>query len=251
MKIQNQLIKIVFTFALCMGNMLHAEKVCAQQQNNQLLQQADSLFAAQQYTESSRLYEQLYQQEEVASPAMLLRMAFIQEGLGDYSQSLYYLNEYYLMTYDEEVLSKITTLSEEYNLRGYEFSDIDYIRGFLKQYQYLFIFLLIAVAMVGLAYFVLKGKKYETKPIGFGVSYLLILSLLFYLTNFSPIPSYGIIVDNNTYLMTAPSAGSDVLIVIPEGHRVKVAGWEDIWAKIEWDGQIAYVREDNLRLLKH
>jgi hypothetical protein len=51
--------------------------------------------------------------------------------------------------------------------------------------------------------------------------------------------------------MTAPSAGSDVLIVIPEGHRVKVAGWEDIWAKIEWDGQIAYVREDNLRLLKH
>lgn len=250
MKIQNQSIKIVFTFALCLSNMLYAEKVCAQQQNNQLLQQADSLFEAQQYTESFRLYEQLYREAAVASPAMLLRMAFIQEGLGEYSHALYYLNEYYLMTFDEEVLSKISSLSEEHNLRGYDFSDIDYIRGFLKQYQYLMIFLLIALAMAGIAYFVLRPGL-SSRPYGFGISYLLILALLFYLTNFPVMPDYGIIVDSNTYLMTAPSAGADVLSVIPEGHRVRVSGQEDVWARIEWDGQSAYVRQDNLRLLTH
>jgi len=250
MKIQNPNAKIIFIFALCILNIPCAQKVWAQTQNIQLLQQADSLFAQKQYTESINLYEQLYR-KEMASPAMLLRMAFIQEGLGEYSQSLYYLNEYYLMTFDEEVLSKIATLSEEHNLRGYEFSDIDFIRGFMKQYQYLFIYLLIALTMGGLAYFIFRGKTHASKPYGFGVSYLLILGLLFYFTNFPLLPSYGIIVDNNTYLMTAPSAGSDVLNIVLEGHRVKVAGWEDIWIRIEWDGQIAYIRQDNLRLLKH
>jgi len=249
MKIQRLSTKIVLTFALCISNAFCIQKVYAQQQNDQLLQRADSLFAEQQFTESLKLYEQLYREVEVASPAMLLRMAFIQEGLGEYSQSLYYLNEYYLMTFDEDVLSKITSLSEEHKLRGYEFSDIDYIRGFLKQYQYLFVYFLIALAMAGLAYYVLKASNDTSRPYGFGVSYLLILAFLFYLTNFSALPDYGIIVDSNTYLMTAPSAGSDVLSVVPEGHRVRVAGWEDVWARIEWDGQTAYVRQDNLRLL--
>jgi len=250
MKIQRLSSKIALVFTLCIFNAFCVENVYAQQQNGSRLQRADSLFAEQQYTESLMLYEQLYQEIEVASPAMLLRMAFIQEGLGEYSQSLYYLNEYYLITFDEDVLSKITSLSKEHKLQGYEFSDVDYIRGFLKQYQYYFIYLLIALAMAGMAYHVLKASSDTSRPYGFGVSYLLILSLLFYLTNFSALPDYGIIVDSNTYLMTAPSAGSDVLSVVPEGHRVRVAGWEDVWARIEWGGQTAYVRQDNLRLLK-
>ena len=249
MKIQNPNAKITFIFVLCILNIPCAQKVWAQPQNMQLLQQADSLFAEKQYTESINLYEQLYRKREVASPAMLLRMAFIQEGLEEFSQALYYLNEYYLMTSDEAVLEKISSLSEEHDLRGYEFSDLDYIQGFFKKYQYLFIFVLIALAMAGMIYYLLKLKRRDARPVGFGISYLLILTLLFYFTNFSVTPDYGIIVDSNTYIMKAPSAGADVLAISTEGHRVRVSGSQDVWAQIEWEGEPAYVRQDNLRLL--
>ena len=246
---QNPFAKIIFIFVLCILNILFSQKVFAQTQNIALLEQADSLFAEKQYTESINLYEQLYQQAEEASPAMLLRMAFIQEGLGEFSQALYYLNEYYLMTSDDTVLEKIGNLSEEYDLRGYEFSDIDYIQGFLKKYQYIFILVLIGLVMSAMIYYVLQVRKRNTRPFGFGISYLLILAMLFYLTNFPILPAYGIIVDSNAYIMKAPSAGADVLSVSMKGHRVRVSGQQDIWAKIEWDGEPAYIRQDNLRLL--
>jgi len=249
MKIQNPKAKFLSLLLLCFLNTLSPQKVCAQIQNSQLLQQADSLFADSQYTESIRLYEQIYQQAQMASPAMLLRMAFIQEGLGEYSQALYYLNTYYLLTSDDEVLQKISKLSEEYDLKGYSYSDIDYIRGFVSRYQYLMVLLLIGVAMAGLLYYVLRGKGGSERPLGFGISYLLVLGLLFYLTNFSPVPDYGIIVDSNAYIMKAPSAGADVLGISSKGHRVKVSGRQDVWAQIEWEGEPAYIRQDNLRLL--
>jgi hypothetical protein len=52
---------------------------------------------------------------------MLLKMAFVKEGLGDYSNALYYLNLYYLKTYDKKVLKKMENLAERYHkLEGYE-----------------------------------------------------------------------------------------------------------------------------------
>ncbi|MGB3465691.1 MAG: hypothetical protein WBA74_10490, partial [Cyclobacteriaceae bacterium] len=50
---------------------------------------ADSLFQAKKYTESFELYEQIIVEDMAYSPAMLLKMAFIKEGLGDYSNALY------------------------------------------------------------------------------------------------------------------------------------------------------------------
>jgi uncharacterized protein YgiM (DUF1202 family) len=59
------------------------------------LVKADSLFEQKKYTESFDLYEQILDEEQLASPKMLLKMAFIKEGLGDYSRALYFLNVYY------------------------------------------------------------------------------------------------------------------------------------------------------------
>lgn len=250
MKIQNQFRKIILLFVLCIFSVLSAGKVLAQPEVVQHLQQADSLFAEKQYTESIKLYEQLYLEAEMASPAMLLKMAFIQEGLGEFSEALYYLSQYYLLTSDETVVQKIKDLSEEHNLRGYDFTDLDYIQVYLKKYQYLFIYILLAIALSGLAYFFLKGRKQPDKPYGFGVAYLVLLALLFYLTNFSLSPAHAVIVDSNTYIMTAPSAGAEVVKISEKGHKVKVAGQQDVWMQIEWNGEIAFIRQDNLRLLR-
>lgn len=250
MKIQNQIRKIILLFELLIFSSFMGGEIYAQEAPIEHLKQADSLFAQQQYTESLKLYDQLYSQASMVSPAMLLKMAFIQEGLGEYSEALYYLSEYYLMTSDDAAVEKIATLSKEHNLRGYEFSDFDLIQSFIRKNQYIFIYILLAIALVGLSYFIFREKQETEKPYGFGIAYALLLGMLFYLTNFSLTPDHAIITASNTYIMTAPSAGAEVLNVSSKGHRVKVAGQEDVWTKIEWNGETAFVRQDNLRLLK-
>lgn len=251
MKIQNQYRKIIWLLCLSFLGAVFPYGASAQTTSTGILKKADSLYADKQYTEAIKHYEELYREAEVASAAMLLRMAFIQEGLGEYSQALYYLNEYYALTSDGTVVNKISDLSEAHQLRGYEFSDSDYIQVYIKKYQYIFVCVLIVLCLGGLIYYKVSRKNQDRKPYGLGIGYLLVVGLLFYLVNFSVVPDYGIIVDSNTYIMTAPSAGSDVVNITNKGHKVKVSGNEDVWARIEWNGEPAYIRQDNLRLLKH
>jgi uncharacterized protein YgiM (DUF1202 family) len=250
MKIQNEFVKIILLIALGIFNILSAGKVCAQSNFQEKLQQADSLYADQQYTESMRLYEDIYASGQ-ASPAMLIKMAFIQEGLDNYSEALYYLNEYFLLTSEEQVLAKITDLSDKYELSGYEYGDGELIRAYLYRYQYLLIFILLGLMMLGMAYFIFRQPGGSGRPYGFGITFVLLLLSLFYLLNFSVLPRHAIITDTNAYIMQEPSAGAEVLQISDKGHRVKVNGRQDVWIEIEWEGEKAYVREDNLRILLH
>jgi uncharacterized protein YgiM (DUF1202 family) len=57
----------------------------------------------------------------------------------------------------------------------------------------------------------------------------------------------GIIMSPGAYLMQAPSSGADLVEVVNKGHRVRIIGKEDVWVKINWNGNIVYVRENNIR----
>src|SRR5689334_2250894 len=70
---------------------------------SQQIQQADSLFRSKQYTQSLEVYQAMFKERKY-SPAMLLKMAYIQEGLGKIGQTLYYLKLYHLATDDEQAL---------------------------------------------------------------------------------------------------------------------------------------------------
>src|SRR5882762_7573316 len=85
-----------------------------QAQPNAYLQKADELYKKKQFTQSFELYEQLFHQGK-SSPAMLLKMAYIQEGLGHISRTLYYLTLYYKETRDERVLAKIDEIASNNN----------------------------------------------------------------------------------------------------------------------------------------
>lgn len=245
---QNVIHKILIY--LCFINSLAGQQVFAQaDEAEKLLETADSLFAEKQYTESYKLYEQLYQEKGEFSPAMLLKMAFIEEGLGDYSNALYYLNEYYLFTSDERVIRKMQQLSAKHNLRGYNYDDYDLFINFFRKYHYIILYGLLTIAVVGLVYFAVWDKRRINKPYGFGISYVIILGFLFFLTNYSIGPRQAIITADNTYIMNGPSAGAEVIYISEKGHRVKVDGQKDIWTKIEWEGQTAFVRQNNLRVI--
>src|SRR5690554_4430045 len=77
------------------------------------LQKADSLFATKNYQEALVIYKEILEDDQAFSPAMLLKMAFISEGLGDYSGTTLYLSKYYDYNPSSQVPEKIRQLTNQ------------------------------------------------------------------------------------------------------------------------------------------
>jgi hypothetical protein len=211
------------------------------------LKQADSLFQAKRYVQSLDHYQTILEQKQY-TPAMLLKMAFIHEGLGHIGSALYCLNLYYAHTHDEAVSDKMEELAAKFNLTGYEYSDQNKIFSLYQQYA-----LYISIALIAIAFFLmsvvlfLKRKK---SGILFPTSVMVIILIgLFAHINFGQSFSKGIISNPHTYVMAGPSPGADVITVLEEGHRFTVLGKKDVWLKIKWNGANAFVKENNLLML--
>lgn len=219
----------------------------AQTSPEQKLEYADSLFTAKKYTESYEIYDHLLEAENVSSPAMLLRMAFIREGLGDLSGALYYLNTYYLKTADRRVLSKMEELAKKKQLEGYEFTDFDFLlTNFYKYFNTITYGLLaLSVLMLSLAWY--QKTKRQQKPLLPATLMLVFLTILFYTLNFGRSYNKAIIAESNTYLMSGPSAGAEVIDILDKGHRIQYNGKKDVWVKITWKEKAAFVKRDKLR----
>ncbi len=216
----------------------HAEYVPAQ------LSKGDSLFAKKQYTQSFELYQILYQSGRY-TPAMLLKMAYIQEGLGRISQSIYYLQFYYKATNDEQALSKIEELATKHKLEGYTRAFEDVFRSALQKYQLPVRIALLSIGLFFVALMIYQKRK-QKKPIGACVATIFMASLLFVQVNLFSETNEGIVSDNQTYLMSGPSAGSSVIAIISEGHQLKIKDHKDVWLKVEWHDKSVYVKEDKL-----
>ena len=247
MNFQKVLRKFILTSALGYLNIVGTQIVWAASPVDSLIAEADSLYQLRQYTESFRLYEQLFYDEQQASPAMLLKMAFIQESLDEYSEALYYLNEYYQSTSDELAIEKMRDLSTEHQLRGYEYTDYDLFYNLLRKYRYYIIFGICAILLTLLAYAAFRKPENQSRSYGLRLGMLVAIGLLFYVTNYSVGPSLAIIMNDYVPIMDGPSSGADVLYISEKGHRVRVEGEDDVWAKIEWNGETAYIRQSNLR----
>lgn len=213
---------------------------------NPLLNRADSLFTQQKYTEALDLYENLYASGQ-ASSAMLLKMAFIQDGLNNYAEALFYLDKYYLLSADRKVVGKIEALAEANDLRGYAYDDTNYFLALLGKYRVPFTLLLLAISTLLFVYIIKKSKQ-EEKPLAAGIIQVMIIAIIFAVNNFSASPR-GIILSNNTLLRSGPSAGAEPIEMLSKGHKVKVLSQDEVWTKVMWDGREVYVRRGKLRVI--
>lgn len=211
------------------------------------LAKADSLFRLQKYTESFEIYEQILNENNEASPQMLMKMAFIKEGLGDYSQALIYLNKYYLQTSDKRAQNKMQELAEEHELNGFALTDTKFFKGLINKYYLEFNFILFGTAL--LFGFVAVYRKMKARPnsVSFAISAACVLLVLFWIINFELNEPQGIIIENHAYLMTGPSAGADLIDVVSKGHRLKILDEEGIWIKVRWNDQEAYIRSSLIK----
>ncbi|WP_370089158.1 SH3 domain-containing protein [Ekhidna sp.] len=220
--------------------------LCSATAQNELLTQGDSLFNQQKYTEAFKNYNQLLSDGKV-STAMLLKMAFIQDGLGNYEHALYFLDLYYQKSADRNVVGKIEELAEANELEGYTYDDINYFFSLLEKYRMHFTLLLTSVMILLLVY-VFKKANVGEKPIAAVIIQVFVVAMLFSITNLRS-SNHGIITSNGTLLRSGPSAGAEPITLINKGHKVKVLDQTDVWTKILWDGEEVYVRNGKVRVI--
>lgn len=206
---------------------------------------ADSLFHLKQYTQSFDIYRALFDIKQY-SPSMLLKMAYIQEGLGHLAQSMYYLNLYYLATHDQQALTKIEEVAGKNRLEGYAISDTSRFLTFLREHYTLVAAALVYLClfMISLAFFQkLRQNRQPIVPVTLLVVLVIVLSVHNY---FSTNRAEGIISTPATYLMEGPSAGSPVVSIVGEGHRVEILGKKDVWLKVKWIDKEVYLKESEV-----
>lgn len=213
---------------------------------NGSLETADSLFDKQKYTEAFEEFMLVFQKGQ-ASSAMLLKMAYIEDGLGNYADALYYLDKYYQLSADRMVVGKIEELAEANDLRGYRYDDTDYFLAVLKKYRLQFTSLFAAVMFLLLVY-IFKKSKEEEKPVAAGIIQGIIICCILAVVNINGSPE-AIVASDNTLLRSGPSAGAEPIEMLSKGHKVKVLDRNEIWTQIVWDGKEVYVRNGKLRLI--
>ncbi|MFM9840903.1 MAG: hypothetical protein ACKVOQ_21730 [Cyclobacteriaceae bacterium] len=205
---------------------------------------ADSLYRAKQYTQSYTIYKSLLAQNQY-SPATLLKMAYIQEGLGHQGLCLYYLNLYHHASGDHQAVTKMEELANKHRLEGYQSSDGSRILHFFQKNK-----LQITVALSVFIFFFFALVFYQKRK---GTSIVVAMffvvffsALLFVVTNWGNKPTLAIISNSATYLMSGPSAGASVVAIVEEGHRLTIVGEKDVWLKVKWQDKDVFIKESSV-----
>jgi uncharacterized protein YgiM (DUF1202 family) len=211
------------------------------------LQTADSLFKTKRYTQSMEHYRAIFASHQY-TPAMLLKMAYIEEGLGQAGQALFYLNLYFDATNDQAVLDKMEELAGKYNLEGYKQTDVVQALSFYQDFRWPIglSFMALAVLFISIAFYL---RRKQRNPVVALILLFLVLSSLFGHSILSTKGENGVVAHDNTILMDGPSPGAGVVSVVSGGHRVEILGRKDVWVKIQWQGATAYIRDTNLLTL--
>lgn len=206
---------------------------------------ADSLFEAKRYTQALNQFQQIFDNDRY-TPAMLLKMAYIHEGLGNIAKTQYFLNLYFLATNDDSVLTKMEELATSHQLEGYAISNQQRVRLLVKENASALSLILVSFMILSMA-LAMYGKRQQQKGyLGYGLFMLMVVAFVA-LKQQTMETEKAIVLNENTYVMNGPSAGADVVEIVEAGHRVQVLGKKDVWLKIRWRDQDAYLKEGSLQ----
>ncbi|MCC9167839.1 SH3 domain-containing protein [Pontibacter harenae] len=216
------------------------------QVDNKTLFSADSLFQNQHYTQAFELYENILEKEQVYSPQMLLKMAYIREGLRDYTGAMYYLHLFYTKEPSRSVLKKMEELAVVHRLSGYEYNDIQFFKTQFNKHYMRILEVMLLIAVITVTAMFVRWRNGHRFSQAFKIGFVVYLLFILYYINFLNLGDAGIIKNNHVAIMSAPSAGASWLATVSQGHKVPITGEQDIWYEIRWKGKRAYIRKQNL-----
>lgn len=208
---------------------------------------ADSLFNLNKYSESKVLYDSIFYKKNKYSNSMLLKMATIEENLGNYEKSIYYLELFQKNKNENKVLDKINNIVDNKNLNGFENSDKKIFINIYKKYRNNILALLLTLTLI---IFIVNLVRYFRKNVvNFALPFFYISSFLSLLIiNIKP-PSDAIVFKDYTFIMKEPSSGSDLYSILNKGDKLIVSKDLEVWYEIILNGEKRYVRKKNVRLI--
>jgi hypothetical protein len=213
--------------------------------NQALLDRADSLYSQKKFSEAREVYFQLYEQG-FSSPATLLKMALVHEGLGETGQALFFLSAYYRETEDQKAYEKILTVANARGVQGYELKEWEKLTIWINNRMSIYLPISIAIAVLFMAIMIFNAKRANTNAkFAAGFVSLLFIGLSFSAINFLQPPDKAVITAE-VYFMSGPSAAANLISLIPAGNQVKLTGEQDIWAEAEWNGKTGFLRKTDL-----
>jgi hypothetical protein len=238
---QRPLLKFVCFFILLLCFSLNTSA-----DDHATLHRADSLFELNRYTESLHLFESLYA-KGLSSKAMLLKMAYIHEGLENKSESLFYLNSYFLRSNDKLALQKMEEIANKNSLAGYETMETDILYALYQRNFVQILLILTSLMLLIVAYaFYQKQRKQLNKSLLI-ISMLLPSMLLALHINIGVKWKKGVVLQDATVLMKGPSAAAGVYNVVSAGTRFDVVNKTDSWLVVKTPKGKAFVKESALR----
>ncbi len=233
----NSIIKtriLIFFLIFVTTNILANEKY--------LLNEGDSLFKLRKYVDAKKIYENLYYEKNYFSDAMLLKLSFIEEGIGNYEKALIYLSKHYYQTHNKETSTKIKSIAKKNELIGFEQNDLSLILNAYNKN----IYLIHSILVVILVLYLIIGEK---KDISYHIRFMIISVLVLAIMNFNLTKKQGIVDQDNTYIMNGPSSGSDVYSIIKKGNKLKISKEYSIWYEVIFENKKKYIRKKNISLI--
>ena len=207
-----------------------------------LLNEGDSLFKLRKYVDAKKIYENLYYEKNYFSDAMLLKLSFIEEGIGNYEKALIYLSKHYYQTHNKETSTKIKSIAKKNELIGFEQNDLSLILNAYNKNIYLIHSILVIILVL---YLIIGGKK----DINYHIRFMIISVLVLAIMNFNLTKKQGIVDQDNTYIMNGPSSGSDVYSIIKKGNKLKISKEYSIWYEVIFENKKKYIRKKNISLI--
>jgi len=232
----------IFLVFLSGFSLLFSHQADSQVSGNSSLSTADSIFSEKKYKEALQLYETILYEEEAYSPAMLLKMGFISEGLGDYGKASLYLSKYYDYNPNPEVIDKIKSLTGQASLEGYQVSDQDRFLRLLLDYKTI----ITGSAALLMVVFLIMVFVFPKKRTVFYYPALLFLVVTFASNNLLNKPDTGIITGGPVLIMDSPSAAGNLVRRVEAGHRVTISSSKDMWYQVKWGNKDAYIRKSDI-----
>lgn len=207
---------------------------------------ADSLFDSKNYTDAKFLYDNLYFEKKIESQDLILKLAYVNEGLKKYEWTLYFLEQFLKVNpEDEKTKEKILKIAENNKFKGFEISDVKHIKAFIFLYKDYLLGGLVTLILIlfGINIFFRKNKM---------IAQILILSFvilsLSYWISYQESFKEAIII-NDALLMDSPSAAGQLIQKIKPGHKATILKNIDVWSEIMIGKNSYFIKTSQLKII--
>ena len=211
--------------------------------NENLLFKGDSLFDLKKYYEAKKYYDSLYFNEELYTNSMLLKLSLIENELGNFEKSIYYLSKYTKNDDNKIVEQNLNNLISENNLETYAKSDYSFLLSIYYDIKQNIVVSFLIILFIIFCLNVIRRNR--NQKIIFIKTFFVLAFVTLLIINIKG-GSDGIILNENTFIMNDPSSGSDVYKLIRKGEKIKIASESDIWYEVELENQKKYIRKKNI-----